>query len=256
MSALPHRLTRRVLINAERETVFRFFTDSTLFAAWWGAGSTIDAHPGGRVQIRYPNAVMASGVVESVSPPEQIVFTYGYEDTVRGIAPGSTRVTVTLATTPQGTELTLTHEFGTATQRDQHDPGWRFQLSVFANVAARAQHSRTVELLDRWFAAWNETRAPERLQQLSDIAEPQVRFQDGFAALQGVDELADHIRAAQMHGAGTLIGREGAPRECQGTILVDWMLRSPEGQPRGRGTNFVALSPAGRISAVIGFPVL
>ena len=75
---LPHRLDRTILIEAPRETVFRYFTDNTRWSAWWGAGSTIDARPGGRVLIRYPNAVEATGEVVEVSPPERIIFTYGY----------------------------------------------------------------------------------------------------------------------------------------------------------------------------------
>ena len=64
MSALPHRLDRTVTIGAAPETVFRFFTDSKRWAAWWGAGSSIDATPGGAMVIRYPNGVEAWRVVD------------------------------------------------------------------------------------------------------------------------------------------------------------------------------------------------
>ena len=60
---LPHALDREVFIRARPATVFGFFTDSARWAAWWGAGSTIDPRPGGRVVIRYPNAVEAGGEV-------------------------------------------------------------------------------------------------------------------------------------------------------------------------------------------------
>jgi len=36
MIAIEHVLERTVLIRAKRETVFRYFTDSERFAAWWG----------------------------------------------------------------------------------------------------------------------------------------------------------------------------------------------------------------------------
>jgi len=55
--------------------VFGYFTDSAHWAAWWGAGSTIDARAGGRVLIRYPNGVQVSGEVIEVAEPERIVFT-------------------------------------------------------------------------------------------------------------------------------------------------------------------------------------
>lgn len=56
-------LERSVLIAAPRDVVFRYFTDSRRFAAWWGEGSQIDAKPGGVVKIVYPNRAIASGVV-------------------------------------------------------------------------------------------------------------------------------------------------------------------------------------------------
>lgn len=93
---LPHHLDRSVSIRARRATVFSFFTDSARFASWWGQGSTIDARPGGAVVIRYPNGVVARGEVLEVRPPDRIVFTFGYDGDDKPIAPGSSRVTVTL----------------------------------------------------------------------------------------------------------------------------------------------------------------
>ena len=66
---LPHRLDRSVLIQASPETVFRFFEDSDRFARWWGAGSTIDPRPGGKVYIRHPNGIETVGEVVEIAPP-------------------------------------------------------------------------------------------------------------------------------------------------------------------------------------------
>ena len=74
-----------------------------------GAGSRIDSRPGGRMLIRHPNAVEASGEVMEVVPPERIVFTYGYQSGPAS-PPGSSRVTITLDQCAQGTQLRLTHE--------------------------------------------------------------------------------------------------------------------------------------------------
>jgi len=69
MPELPQLLERTLVIEADRTTVFRFFTDSARWAAWWGTGFEIDARPGGRVLIRYPNGVRVLGeVVEIVEP--------------------------------------------------------------------------------------------------------------------------------------------------------------------------------------------
>src|SRR5262249_50376927 len=77
MSERPFCLERTVVIGARPATVFRFFTDSERWASWWGAGSTIEARPGGRLFIRHPNGVESAGEVLEVAPPERIVFTYG-----------------------------------------------------------------------------------------------------------------------------------------------------------------------------------
>src|ERR1700730_17553863 len=113
LGELPHSLERAVVIQASRETIFRFFTDDARWAAWWGAGSTIDARPGGRVLIRYPNGVEASGEVGEVSPPRRILFTYGYVSR-QPIPPGSSRVTIELEPSGAGTRLSLSHEFAEA----------------------------------------------------------------------------------------------------------------------------------------------
>ena len=75
---LPNRLDRSVVIEAEPETVFRFFSDSDRWASWWGKGSTIEPRVGGRVFICHPGGVEVSGEVTEVQPPQRIAFTYGY----------------------------------------------------------------------------------------------------------------------------------------------------------------------------------
>ena len=89
MTDLPFVVDRDVLIHARVATVFRFFTDSALFARWWGAGSTIEPRAGGVVRIVYPNAAVASGVVQEIVPGRSIVFSYGYEGAGKPIAPGA-----------------------------------------------------------------------------------------------------------------------------------------------------------------------
>src|SRR6185503_3425465 len=108
MSELTHFVERTLDIQAPRDIVFRYFTDSAHWAAWWGAGSTIDARAGGRVLIRYPNGVQVLGEVIEAVEPERIIFTYGYESG-KPIPPGSSQVTIQLKTVESGTRLHLTH---------------------------------------------------------------------------------------------------------------------------------------------------
>jgi len=90
VTTLTQQLDRTIVIGAPPAAVFRYFTDSSRWAAWWGEGSTIDARPGGRVLVRYPGGVEAAGEVVEVSAPSRIVFSYGYVSG-KPIPPGSSR---------------------------------------------------------------------------------------------------------------------------------------------------------------------
>ncbi|HVY93146.1 MAG TPA: SRPBCC domain-containing protein, partial [Bryobacteraceae bacterium] len=177
MSELTHSFERTLVIEAPRNVVFRFLTDSGRWASWWGAGSSIDARPGGSVVIRYPNGVQVLGEVIEIEEPERIVFTYGYESG-KPIPPGASQVTIRLEMTASGTRLHLKHAFAEAEVRDQHVAGWRFQLSVFANLVANELHAGAASVVDSWFASWSIRDAPERARSLAAIAASGIRFRD------------------------------------------------------------------------------
>jgi len=249
---LPHALERTVRIQASREGVFRYFTDSGRFAAWWGAGSSIEPRPGGAVHVRYPNGVEASGEVLEIEPPARIVFSYGYASG-RPIPPGASRVTVELFEEPEGTRLELRHEFGESGVRDAHVQGWSYQLAVFANVAADETHASAAERIDAWLAAWSQPDANARRSALDALAHPAIVFHDRYGCVAGVDDLAAHLTAVAQFFPGVRLERAGDVRHCQGEALADWVARAADGAERGRGTNHFRFAPDGRIAAVTGF---
>lgn len=252
MISLPYSLERNILICAQRKTVFRYFTDSKLFAEWWGAGSHIEGRPGGALKIVYPDGTVALGQVLETAEDERIVFTYGYEDPSKPIPPGGSRVTITLAERAEGTWLTLKHEVADEKTRDQHVPGWRYQLALFANVAAATQHGDLRPLLDRYFAVWNERDSAARQRDLAGIAVSEIGFRDRHGCTTGWDELAAHIAASQMHMPGVTLHRAGEPKHCQGTVLVGWEARGKDGKAMAQGNNVFTLAPDGRIQQVVG----
>jgi uncharacterized protein YndB with AHSA1/START domain len=251
-AALPYRLDRTLLIRARRETVFSFFTDSSRWASWWGAGSSIDPAPGGAVLIRHPNGVEASGEVVEVRAPERIVFTYGYANG-RPAPPGSSRVTITLDDHADGTLLQLTHEFADETARDEHVQGWRFQLSLFANAVANLASAHLARVVAGWFEAWNEPDGPRRDALLAQVTGPTVRFSDRFSCVDGLPDLTAHLAAVHRFMPGVRITPSGEPRHCQWSMLSDWSAAGPDDTPRGRGTNLFMFDADGRIASVTGF---
>jgi uncharacterized protein YndB with AHSA1/START domain len=251
MTVLAHQLDRTLVIEAPQAAVFRYFTENDRWAAWWGAGSTIDARPGGRVYVRHPGGVESVGEVLEVDPPSRIVFTYGF---VSGtpVPPGGSRVTIVLEPVARGTRVRLVHQFAEASARDQHVQGWRYQFSVFANVVANELHGDVNALVDRWFAAWNEGNDDARTRQLTALASRGVTMRDRFSAVEGLDELTLHIGAAHRFMPGLRIERSGDARHCQGTVVAGWSAHGADNQPRGRGTNVFTLGADGRIESVTG----
>ena len=251
MSELEYVLERTVTIAARRETVFRFFTDRERFAAWWGQGSSIEPRPGGAVVIRYPNGVVAGGEVVEITPVQRIVFTFGYQSG-QPIAIGCSRVTVSLEETPRGTLLRLRHELPTAAARDAHVQGWRYQLALFANVAASDAHAGFASLADRFFALWQQTDAVARRSELGALAIDSLAFRDPHSCTEGLDDLDAHVAAAQRFMPGVVLERVGEVRQCQGVALVDWVAKGPDGSTPAKGTNVFELAPDGRIARVTG----
>jgi uncharacterized protein YndB with AHSA1/START domain len=249
---LIHGLRRSIVIAAEKTTVFRFFTDSKRFADWWGAGSNIEGRKGGQVQICYPNGVKAGGEVIEIEPPGRIVFTYGYESG-KPIPTGSSRVTISLKDHAEGTELTLIHDFSDAAVRDAHVQGWRYQLALFANVAARDQHSNAAELVDHYFELWNTKEKDLRINRMQKILDPQIRFQDRYSCNQGWDDLEPHLAAIHQFMPGLTIQRNGDVLQCQGTAIARWRTTKSDGTEAGTGLNVFSFTSEGRISRVIGF---
>jgi uncharacterized protein YndB with AHSA1/START domain len=252
MSVLPHRLDRTVVIHAAPETVFGFFTETQKWASWWGAGSTIVPQPGGPLTIRYPDGTEVLGIVVEVRAPERIVFTYGYANG-NMIAPGGSRVTIVLERAGAATRLTLTHEFAEMPVRDRHVQGWRYQLSLFANVVTDAQHAGAAGVVDAWFDAWADPDDVSRARTIRRIASSELRFKDRHSCTDGVDDLVAHITAAQHFMPGFRMMRTGAVRHCQGTVLAEWTALDPDGATRASGTNVFAFSAEGRIESVTGF---
>jgi uncharacterized protein YndB with AHSA1/START domain len=251
MHELPYQLDRTVVIKAKPDTVFRFFTDSARWAGWWGEGSMIDATPGGKVYIRYPNGTEASGEVLDVRAPERIVFTFGYASG-KPMAPGSSRVTIGLDADPAGTRLHLLHEFTEAGPRDEHVQGWRFQLSLFGNLVANEVFGNTVLMVDAWFEAWAIADDKTREDLLARIVTPTIQFRDLFSLLDGLADLTAHAGATQRFMPGIRMQRKGDVRHCQGTVLADWIAVDKDAKELMAGTNVFVFGPDAKIDSVTG----
>jgi uncharacterized protein YndB with AHSA1/START domain len=251
-SAFPHVLERTVEIGAPVDVVFEYFTDPALWAAWWGAGSSIEATPGGRMTIRHNNGVEVVGDVLDVEPPRRIVFTYGYATGQQQPKPGGSQVTITLEPVGTSTRLRLAHAFTEVARREAFVQGWRYQLSVFATVIADRLHAHADRTADAWFAAWSNPEQAGREAEVGRIAAPAIRFRDRYSLVTGLDDLFAHLAAVHRFMPGIRIARRGPVRHCQGVVVADWVATATDGSERGRGQNVFTLAGDGRIADVVG----
>jgi uncharacterized protein YndB with AHSA1/START domain len=252
MTAFSYRLDRSVVIHAEPTVVFRFFQDSERWASWWGAGSTIEARPRGRVLIRHADGVDAVGEVIDVEPPKRIVFSYGFLDRKAEPA-GDSHVTIGLEALGQSTRLHLSHEFNDAAGRDEHVQAWRFQLSILANVVANEVHADVTQAIDGWFNAWSVLDPHARREAFARVSSLDIGLRDRFSLIDGLDDLVAHTAAYQRFFPGIRFERRDDVRHCQGVVLADWVTHADEGTGRLAGTCCFTFNTANQIEAVINF---
>jgi uncharacterized protein YndB with AHSA1/START domain len=253
MNPLPYSTTREIVIEADREIVFSFFTDSVRWADWWGSGSTVEPRPGGALRIRHSNGFVSEGRVLEVAEPERFVFTFSLQ-TQRIIPPEESRVTMQLEPQGDGTLVRVTHEVADPVVRDLLVQGWRFHFALFANAVANYVNAGAPDVVDQWFALWSEPDAAAREATLARIAARKIRFRDRYSRLDGTDEVVAHTGAAQKFMPGIRLERRGDVRHCQGTVLADWVARSTDGQVKTSGTSVFSLAPGLRIDSVTSVP--
>jgi uncharacterized protein YndB with AHSA1/START domain len=115
-------------IAARPETVFAFFTDPAKYAQWMGHHATLEPVPGGRYEVSMRDGVRAAGEFLEIVPPHRLVFTWGWTHD-HAVAPGSTRVEVTLVGEDDGTRVVLRHHgLPDEEQFDHHRKGWELYL--------------------------------------------------------------------------------------------------------------------------------
>jgi uncharacterized protein YndB with AHSA1/START domain len=127
-------------IRARPETVWRYWTDPERMCDWWGAAAELDPQPGGTCRVEMGGGGVMRGEYVELVPHERIVFSFGWEPTegAPNIAPGSTRVEITLTPDAGDTIMTLRHTGIPAAHAEEHRAGWNHFLPILVDSAARS----------------------------------------------------------------------------------------------------------------------
>lgn len=124
------------------EHVFEMFTDSRQLARWIGISADVQPQRGGRFRFEITPGQFCEGQYVIVERPSRLVFTWGWTDPGFGLAPGMSRVEVTLARSGdhgRQTRLRLVHTGLTGELGLLHDDGWSRFLARLTAVAAGEQ---------------------------------------------------------------------------------------------------------------------
>ena len=127
-------------IEARPETVWRYWTEPDRMCEWWGADAHLDPRPGGACVVEMGGGGVMRGEYLELVPHERIVFSFGWDPTdgAPDVAPGSTRVEVTLTADGDDTILGLRHTGLPRSAAGEHRGGWGHFLPLLAAAAGTA----------------------------------------------------------------------------------------------------------------------
>jgi uncharacterized protein YndB with AHSA1/START domain len=136
-------VVREVAIAASPETVWEFLVDPDKATRWMGEQATFDAQPGGVYRVGVIPGRTASGEFVEVDPPHRLVFTWGWEDDVSVVTPGSTTIEIELVPQDGGTLLQFTHSgLPTSESAQSHAHGWDHYLARLTLAGAGSDPGR------------------------------------------------------------------------------------------------------------------
>jgi uncharacterized protein YndB with AHSA1/START domain len=86
-----------LVLPAPAGRVFDMFTDPRQLVRWIGISADLQPRPGGRFRFEVAPGQFCEGQYVIIDRPVRLVFTWGWTDPGFGLAPGTSRVEVTLA---------------------------------------------------------------------------------------------------------------------------------------------------------------
>lgn len=115
---------------------------------------------------------------------------------------------------------------------------------------ATEQAARTAQ---RYLATWNETDPARRRAMIAEGWAEDARYVDPMMQGAGHAEIDAMIAAVQDRFPGFRFALHGTPDGHGDRVRFSWSLGPADAAPLAIGTDFVQLSPDGRIATVTGF---
>jgi uncharacterized protein YndB with AHSA1/START domain len=121
-------------IAAPPSAVFRYLTESDLWARWQGEAAELDPRPGGLFRVRMAEGQVVEGAYVAVEPDTRVAITWGWNGHPR-MPPGTTTVEFELVEDGQETIVRLTHSGIPPEDLPIHRDGWEVFLPRLETAA-------------------------------------------------------------------------------------------------------------------------
>ena len=115
------RIERRVAVSPA--SVFRYLTESDLWARWQGERAELDPTAGGLFRVTMSDGQTVEGQFVDVKPDARVVVSWGWHGHPR-MPPGTTTVEFDLIPDGSGTIVRVTHRGLPAEDLQIHRQGW------------------------------------------------------------------------------------------------------------------------------------
>ncbi|MFN0059810.1 MAG: SRPBCC domain-containing protein [Planctomycetota bacterium] len=244
-------------IQAQPETIFRFFTDRERFSRWLSAPVEFEARPKSPLRIQFASCqtVVAGEIIEIV-PNQKLVISWGVAEgaQARSMPTGSTRVTITLTPKADGTLVTLRHTgIPTTDECKGHREGWtQYLAQLDQQVVGEHDFAVATALVREYIAAWNEDDSARCASHLDRCFATEGRFLDRYAAVASRAALAQHIAMSRQMFPGVTLAPTTPPQVCHGHVCFGWQFKDANGHVLAAGRNYAEVERE-RFSKVVGF---
>jgi hypothetical protein len=109
------------------------------------------------------------------------------------------------------------------------------------------------DLIDRYFAAWNETNTASRRDLIAATWSADAAYLDPLLAGDGHDGIDAMIRTVHERFPRHTFRRTTDVDGFANRLRFSWELASPDGTPIVKGSDFGVVDASGRLQAVTGF---
>jgi uncharacterized protein YndB with AHSA1/START domain len=132
VAAEPYRDS--ILIEADPEAVFTYFTKPEALVRWMGDRAVLDPRPGGEFTLYFDDRCVDGKYVE-VDPPRRLVISWGRRGS-KELPPFSSTLEVTLTSEMGGTRVSIVHHGLPQSEATRHALGWQHYLARLQTVGA------------------------------------------------------------------------------------------------------------------------